>query len=99
MASSRNQFIFRLHLIGVTAAAVLALAGGGILLLACQGEALTLTHPAGWGTALLFFAGFCVLAFIGLSRMQVWRGPAYFAVGAVMWVAMYESGATPGSSR
>src|SRR3712207_5063094 len=24
--------------------------------------------------------------------MQVWRGPAYFAVGAVMWVAMYESG-------
>jgi methyl-accepting chemotaxis protein len=58
MASSRNQFIFRLHLVGVTAAAVLALAGGGILLLACQGEAFSLTHPAGWGTALLFFTGF-----------------------------------------
>ncbi|TQN40680.1 Na+/H+ antiporter NhaA [Blastococcus colisei] len=40
----------------------------------------------------LGIAGLCVLAFIGLSRMQVWRGPAYFAVGAVMWVAMYESG-------
>ncbi|WP_164704577.1 Na+/H+ antiporter NhaA [Blastococcus litoris] len=40
----------------------------------------------------LSIAGLCVFAFIGLSRMQVWRGPAYFAVGAVMWVAMYESG-------
>ncbi|MFD2092509.1 Na+/H+ antiporter NhaA, partial [Blastococcus deserti] len=40
----------------------------------------------------LAVAGLCVLAFIGLSRMQVWRGPAYFAVGVVMWVAMYESG-------
>jgi len=40
----------------------------------------------------LGIAALCVLAFIGLSRMQVWRGPAYFAVGAVMWVAMYESG-------
>jgi len=40
----------------------------------------------------LGIAGLCVFAFIGLSRMQVWRGPAYFAVGAVMWVAMYESG-------
>ncbi len=40
----------------------------------------------------LAIAGLCVLAFIGLSRMQVWRGPAYFGVGAVMWVAMYESG-------
>lgn len=37
-------------------------------------------------------AALCVVAFVGLSRMQVWRGPAYFAVGAVMWVAMYESG-------
>ncbi|SFF05112.1 Na+/H+ antiporter NhaA [Blastococcus tunisiensis] len=42
--------------------------------------------------AALGIAGLCVLAFIGLSRLQVWRGPAYFAVGAVMWVAMYESG-------
>jgi NhaA family Na+:H+ antiporter len=43
----------------------------------------------------LAIAGLCVLAFIVLSRMQVWRGPAYFAVGAVMWVAMYESGVHP----
>jgi Na+/H+ antiporter NhaA len=40
----------------------------------------------------LSIAGLCVLAFMGLSRLRVWRGPAYFAVGAVMWVAMYESG-------
>lgn len=40
----------------------------------------------------LGIAALCVLAFIGLSRMQVWRGPAYFAVGAVMWVAMHASG-------
>jgi Na+/H+ antiporter NhaA len=40
----------------------------------------------------LGIAGLCVFLFIGLSRMQVWRGPAYFAVGTVMWVAMYESG-------
>lgn len=40
-------------------------------------------------------AGLCVLAFVGLSRLQVWRGPAYFAVGAVMWVAMYRSGVHP----
>lgn len=37
-------------------------------------------------------AGLCVLAFVGLSRMRVWRGPAYFAVGVVMWVAMHQSG-------
>ncbi|SOC53370.1 Na+/H+ antiporter NhaA [Blastococcus aggregatus] len=37
-------------------------------------------------------AGLCVLVFVGLSKLQVWRGPAYFAVGVVMWVAMYESG-------
>jgi methyl-accepting chemotaxis protein len=58
MASSRNQFIFRLHLIGVGAAAALALAGGVILLLACQGQELSPNHPAVWGTALLFFTGF-----------------------------------------
>jgi Na+:H+ antiporter, NhaA family len=37
-------------------------------------------------------AGLCVLVFIMLSKLQVWRGPAYFAVGVVMWVAMYQSG-------
>ncbi|HZN99074.1 MAG TPA: methyl-accepting chemotaxis protein [Gemmatimonadales bacterium] len=58
MASSRNQFIFRLHLIGVTAAAVLALGAGAILFFACGDQAIALTHPAIWGTALLFLTGF-----------------------------------------
>ncbi|MGY2127800.1 Na+/H+ antiporter NhaA [Blastococcus sp. SYSU DS0617] len=40
----------------------------------------------------LAVAGLCVLAFIVLSKLQVWRGPAYFAVGVVMWFAMYQSG-------
>jgi NhaA family Na+:H+ antiporter len=42
--------------------------------------------------AALAVAGVCVLVFIALSKLQVWRGPAYFAVGVVMWVAMYQSG-------
>ncbi|MGH3788363.1 MAG: Na+/H+ antiporter NhaA [Pseudonocardiaceae bacterium] len=37
-------------------------------------------------------AALCVLAFIALARLQVWRGPAYFAVGVVMWLAMHASG-------
>ncbi|SDF97472.1 Na+/H+ antiporter NhaA [Blastococcus aurantiacus] len=40
----------------------------------------------------LAVAGLCVLVFIALSKLQVWRGPAYFAVGVVMWFAMYQSG-------
>jgi NhaA family Na+:H+ antiporter len=43
----------------------------------------------------LGIAGLCVLAFLALTPLRVWRGPAYFAVGAVMWVAMYESGVHP----
>ena len=43
----------------------------------------------------LAIAGLCVLAFLALTPLRVWRGPAYFAVGAVMWVAMYESGVHP----
>ena len=40
----------------------------------------------------LAVAGLCVLAFALLTRLQVWRGPAYFAVGVVMWIAMHASG-------
>jgi NhaA family Na+:H+ antiporter len=40
----------------------------------------------------LAVAALCVLAFALLTRLQVWRGPAYFAVGVVMWVAMHASG-------
>jgi Na+/H+ antiporter NhaA len=43
----------------------------------------------------LGIAALCALAFVALSRLQVWRGPAYFAVGAVMWVAMNASGVHP----
>jgi Na+/H+ antiporter NhaA len=43
----------------------------------------------------LCIAGLCVLAFQGLTRLQVWRGPAYFAVGVVMWLAMNASGVHP----
>src|ERR671919_335310 len=37
----------------------------------------------------------CVLAILALGRLHVWRGPAYFAVGAALWVAMVESGVHP----
>jgi Na+/H+ antiporter NhaA len=37
----------------------------------------------------------CVLVILLLGRLRVWRGPAYFAVGAVLWVAMLESGVHP----
>jgi Na+:H+ antiporter, NhaA family len=40
----------------------------------------------------LAIAALCVLAFSMLTRLRVWRGPAYFAVGVVMWVAMHASG-------
>ena len=36
-----------------------------------------------------------VLVILALGRLRVWRGPAYFAVGAVLWVAMLESGVHP----
>ena len=45
--------------------------------------------------AALAVAAVCVLAFYLLTRLQVWRGPAYFAVGAVMWLAMDASGVSP----
>jgi Na+/H+ antiporter NhaA len=30
-----------------------------------------------------------------LRRLEVWRGPAYFVVGTVIWLATYESGVHP----
>jgi methyl-accepting chemotaxis protein len=58
MAANRNQFIFRLHLIGLTAAAAMAV-GGGALVWLCAGPELRLspTHPAVWGTAALLVLG------------------------------------------
>ena len=43
----------------------------------------------------LLLAGACVLVILALGRLKVWRGPAYFAVGAVLWAAMLESGVHP----
>lgn len=40
----------------------------------------------------LAIAALCILAFQVLARLQVWRGPAYFAVGVAMWLAMNASG-------
>src|ERR687896_895789 len=37
----------------------------------------------------------CVLVILALGRLRVWRGPAYFVVGAALWVAMVESGVHP----
>jgi Na+:H+ antiporter, NhaA family len=43
----------------------------------------------------LLLAGACVLVILALGRLRVWRGPAYFLVGAVLWGAMLESGVHP----
>src|SRR3954454_74439 len=43
----------------------------------------------------LGIAALCVVAFYLLTRFQVWRGPFYFAVGTVMWLAMEASGVSP----
>jgi NhaA family Na+:H+ antiporter len=40
-------------------------------------------------------AAVCVLAIFALGRLRVWRGPAYFAVGTALWIAMVESGVHP----
>lgn len=44
--------------------------------------------------ALLAAAG-CVPALVALARLRVWRGPAYLAVGVLLWLAMLESGVHP----
>ncbi|WP_299953069.1 Na+/H+ antiporter NhaA [uncultured Modestobacter sp.] len=40
----------------------------------------------------LGIAALCIVAFQVLARLQVWRGPAYFAVGVAMWLSMHASG-------
>ncbi|MDQ3762372.1 MAG: Na+/H+ antiporter NhaA [Actinomycetota bacterium] len=40
----------------------------------------------------LLISALCVLAFVVLARLRVWRGPAYFAVGVALWLAMHASG-------
>ncbi|MEU2350126.1 Na+/H+ antiporter NhaA [Modestobacter sp. NPDC049651] len=43
----------------------------------------------------LALAVLCAIAFWGLMRMRVWRGPFYFVVGTVMWFATLASGVHP----
>lgn len=43
----------------------------------------------------LVVAAGAALAILALARLNVWRGPAYFVVGAVLWFAMLESGVHP----
>lgn len=43
----------------------------------------------------LVVAAACVLTILALGRLHVWRGPAYFVVSLVLWVAMLESGVHP----
>jgi methyl-accepting chemotaxis protein len=61
MASSRNQFILNLHLIGLTAALSMAAAGGVILWFVCSpATSFSVTHPVVWGTALLAGLGIVI---------------------------------------
>jgi NhaA family Na+:H+ antiporter len=43
----------------------------------------------------LALAGAGIALTMVLRRLEVWRGPAYFLVGAVIWLATYESGVHP----
>ncbi|MFP5451253.1 MAG: Na+/H+ antiporter NhaA [Thermoleophilia bacterium] len=45
--------------------------------------------------AALIAAAACVVLILALGRLRVWRGPAYFAVGSLLWLAMVESGVHP----
>lgn len=43
----------------------------------------------------LLVASAGAVAILALGRLRVWRGPAYFVVGTVVWLAMLESGVHP----
>ena len=57
--------------------------------------AIAVFYSEGISLPALAGAAGCVLAIFALGRLHVWRGPAYFAVGAALWVAMVESGVHP----
>ena len=59
--ASRNQFILRLHLIGLTAAFSMAAAAGAVLWRTGSASAsISVMHPAVWGTVLLAAFGFII---------------------------------------
>jgi Na+:H+ antiporter, NhaA family len=57
--------------------------------------AIAVFYSGGISLPALAAAAGCVLVILALGRLRVWRGPAYFAVGAALWVAMVESGVHP----
>jgi methyl-accepting chemotaxis protein len=59
MATNRNSFITRLHLVGLLAAATMTAAVAVILVTVTSGRGVPLgpTHPAIWGSALVFALG------------------------------------------
>ena len=59
MATNRNTFVTRLHLIGLLAAAIMTAAVAGILVTVSSGRGVPLgpTHPAIWGTAVVLALG------------------------------------------
>jgi methyl-accepting chemotaxis protein len=67
MASNRNDFIYRLHLIGMAAVVALTGAAGAILFIACPGQReLALTSPVVWGPAALLILG------VAVERLLIW---------------------------
>jgi len=69
MASARNKFVVRLHLVGLLAAVSVTAAVGGILALACPPSAdpMTLRNPVIWGTAAVLVV--CVVTAHVLVRL------------------------------
>jgi methyl-accepting chemotaxis protein len=67
MAANRNQFVRRLHLIGLLAAVTVAAAVAGILTIACPppAESTLLRAPVVWGTAIILALG------VALERLLV----------------------------
>jgi methyl-accepting chemotaxis protein len=59
MASNRNAFITRLHLVGLLAATTVTAAVAGILVAVCSGRGIPIgpTHPAIWGSAVVLALG------------------------------------------
>src|SRR3954471_17701716 len=67
MAASRNQFIFNLHLIGMTAVVALTGAAEAILFIACpEQRELALSNPVLWGPAALLILG------VAIERLLIW---------------------------
>jgi methyl-accepting chemotaxis protein len=61
MASDRQKFVFRLHLVGLTAAAIMTAAATAILVLACpMPDSLDIAHPIVWGPPALLALGIVI---------------------------------------